>query len=286
MASRKRRPHEDRVRDTIAVVAPEAEIEQELSIPTKARRLDFVYAFREPCAAFGPLASLLSDRVVLMEPQSRPATLVDVWNAFFGAAWLGRQRVRRLRPAQSERWSVLQASRHPPIGVVHAPAIQTDARTCLAGLHASEIDGVWVSADVHRGGLVLIDATLAGSVPGMSVWNFMLYPEAKDPERRLDALTNDSRMSTMLKERLKEAVMNNEIATTPEESTSAYQRAVLEGEVRGEVRGEAAGRRSALLEVAAKLVPERLEALTAIQDANDLQATLFDAIAKRDATGR
>jgi len=103
-------------------------------------------------------------------------------------------------------------------------------------------------------------------------------------------LTNDSRMSTMLKQRLKEAVMNNEIATTPEESTSAYQRAVLEGEVRGEargeVRGEAAGRRSALLEVAARLVPERLEAFTAIQDANDLQAALIDALAKRDATGR
>jgi len=114
---------------------------------------------------------------------------------------------------------------------------------------------------------------------GMGLWHFMLYPDTRDPDGHLRVMTRKPVLPTFLKESLTETVMERRIASNPEERRSAYQRARSEGRVEGQ--------RSILLTLAERFFPERLDALRKIEDIDQLESEVANALDesnKRDSS--
>jgi len=263
--------HENRVQNTFSIALPKAELSQEMSIPRGARRLDLVYDLQKEYDALGPLNQVLSGRIVLVEAQSSTAYPVHVWSACVGGAWLAWKRLEHQGEESADHWGTLRDSRLPPVALVFAPQVSPAAHSCVGGLRPWKVPGVWATPEIDTlGGLILVDATIAENVPGMGLWHFMLMPDTRDPDGRLRVLTRDPALPTLLKVSLTEAVMEHRIESNSKERRSASERIFSAGELQGE--------RSAFLAVAERFFPERLDALREIENVEELQSEVTDAL--------
>ena len=99
--------HENRFIQCLNTAEPGAELQQEVSVPRKSRRIDAMYVFDQAAPIFGPWAEMLSKRLVIVEQYSRYPTSKDLYDA----ALIVGQHQRQLDSEISQRVIALSEDR-------------------------------------------------------------------------------------------------------------------------------------------------------------------------------
>ncbi|TVR04974.1 MAG: hypothetical protein EA398_00760 [Deltaproteobacteria bacterium] len=271
-------PHEDRFTALMHFVAGDCEVAQEFSIPRRMRRLDLVYRFDEAPLWFGALSSLCSHRFVIFEHESAPLARHALSSALVGQVWLAWKRVQP-RASSVKGFQLLRETARPPLVVVVADRLREDVANAVPTLEPADASGVWCSADLDHGGLVLLNTGELRAEDGYAFWSWA--GRARNPEQareRLLRLLDDPKLPILYQEQLMEALMDNQIPHTGTEKESVYQR--LRRELRKEVLDEEREflAREALLSLAARLAPDSVSELREIADFNTLELAVEEAI--------
>ena len=214
---------EDRFRERMALLAPVVWVQREVTLPSKARRIDFVALVEQEPAVFGALSSLLHDRIVGIEHHSRAVGTYELARAWTGHLWMY---LRRLRPTRQQRrgvredwWSV---GSRMPIMVVTANGVRwSDVEGKLPLTHFDDIPGVAIIPWPSDAGVVIVDATAAKTLPGI---RWALAIDAKDSNDALATRLADISIPAETREAVMKAIHSSTIAASPQEVETAYDR--------------------------------------------------------------
>jgi len=237
---------EDRFRERMALLAPVVWVQREVTLPSKARRIDFVALVDQEPAVFGALAPLLNDRIVGVEHHSRTIGVYEIVRAWTGHMWMY---LRRLRPARARkagnREDIWRDGGRMPIMVVIANGVRwPELEGKLPILRVLHMAGVAHIPWPSDAGVVIVDATAAEALPGIR-WALAVDPN--DSNDALSALLADPSIPVETREAVMKAIQSNAIASTTQEIETAYER------TRRLAREE--GRRETLLSVLRRLDP-------------------------------
>ena len=120
----------------------------------------------------------------------------------------------------------------------------------------------------------MIDTSSTIAEDGLSFWRWLgRAANARDADARLRALFADPNLPTNEKDLLRDAIMNHQIPATTTEQETIAQRVRREGREEGE--------RQALLDVAARFIPESLPKLSTIDDLDALRQATDEALARK-----
>jgi hypothetical protein len=254
----------------------ENEVAQEMSIPRKARKLDLVCRFSEAPEYFQALRADCANRTVLFEHESQPLAPHDVASAWVGLAWLLWERVRPSDGRSTDHRTRRDVTLRPPLAIVVADCAGDALTGAVPTLARSGQPGVWATAQLDEGGLLVIDTSLVKPNDGFSFWSWLgRADDDDDASQRLAALLADEHLSIHSRDRLQEAIVNHEVPASDAEHETVAQRLRRESIAEGEGLGE----RNALLKLVAQLAPDRSAELEQIKDLEQLQAAVL-AIAK------
>jgi hypothetical protein len=128
-------------------------------MPRKARRLDFVCRFTEAPDLFGLLKAECANRTVVFEHESQPLSRHAVASAWLGMAWLLWERVRPKRRRRRVSAEASDDTARPPLAILVADAAGKALRGAVPTLRPSHIPGLWATADLDEGGLIVIDTS-------------------------------------------------------------------------------------------------------------------------------
>ena len=286
--------HEDRFVRYMQLVLARQEAAQELSIPRKSRRLDTVYAVRTCPPLFGPAAEFLAGRPVIFEHESRSLDPSAFRSADYGRAWLAwrwalvRGNARRRKETDvADQW--LRPVPRPPIAVIIARGVSDRARALLPPQQELAA-GVWATPDQHHPSLLIIDSQVTAVDDGWSFWRFLgACRDHTESAHRFAELLGDTHLPILAKAKLLESIRMNQIQLPPEEKESIFdvlrregeERGRREGEERGRKEGEERGRRRALLDLAARLLPNDSADLAGITDVTELGLVIEQRLSGR-----
>jgi hypothetical protein len=260
-----RRPHEQRAFGIIEELEGKGVVLREVAIPQAARFVDGLVALDQPSEAWGPLRSLVANRLVVLEHFSRPPSVASAGWALAKHAWLvatwrttpgeGPERAGEAGvvdgPTDRDIWVTLRASGRdatpprPPLLLVLCAGQPTGVIAALAERGMTLLaPGIWRASGPVYGDLVVVDTRgLDPRAPGTSVLGMVPMPRTRaEAGAQLDALLADPGVLDSTKQRLLEALMNRSIPTTDAEHTSIVDRLRAEG--------RAEGRREELLRLA------------------------------------
>ena len=256
--------HENRFVSILQCVPEAREIGQEVSLPRKRRRLDVVCRFDAPPPAFGPLAPHFAERVVAFEHVSTPLRNHSAHAALFGQVWLALEWLERRESRARGRasWTWLTETPRAPIAVVVAERISEGALQHVPALAPTDVEGVWKTPDLERGGLLVI---CPAQLPDADGWTFLRWwgRDDSDDASRLNALQADSSLPRSLVVALQEALMEKRIPAKESERISVIEQLRREGRQEGE--------RATLLAIADRLFPDEVERLRAIKNLDTLR---------------
>lgn len=272
--------HEDRFILVLQAITNN-EIAQELSIPRKARRLDGVCRFGadDIPGLFGPFQRTCENRTILFEHESQPLTRTAVASGWVGQAWLTWNRLRVFKGKPPIVHRLVADTQYPPMAIIVADSVRDDLVGAVPGLAATHCPGIWATVDTgdlrfEQGGLIVIDTSSTIAEDGLSFWRWLgRAANARDADARLRALFADPNLPTNEKDLLRDAIMNHQIPATTTEHETIAQRVRREGREEGE--------RQALLDVAARFIPESLPKLKTIDDLDALRQATDEALARK-----
>ena len=266
---------EDRFRERMALLAHVVWVQREVTLPSKARRIDFVAMAEQEPAVFGALSSLLHDRMVGIEHHSRAVGTYEIVRAWTGHLWMY---LRRLRPTRRQRagqredgWAV---GSRMPIMVVTANGVRWgDVAGKLPITHFHDIPGVAIIPWPSDAGVVIVDATAAKTLPGI---RWALAIDAKDSNDTLATLLADTSIPVETREAVMKAIQSSAIAATPQVVETAYDR--TRRLARDEGRQE--GRKQGLLDALRELDPSAADRMVDC-DADSIRLAFQAALARK-----
>lgn len=283
--------HENRFVALLQFAAGDAEVVQELSIPRKARRLDAVYRFDAAPVWFGAMTGTCTDRMVIFEHESSPLARHTLASALLGQAWMAWERVRPPTPRRTSKPALrlIGETLRPPIVIVVADRVVGTIEGAVPGLRATDTPGLWQTPHLDEGGLVLLDTPALRAQDGFAWWSWVGRPQtAEEGRTRLLRLLDDEKLPTLYKDRLMEAVMENEVPITEPEKESVYQRLKRQLVDEGRQAGLRDGRRTArederhaLLKLVKRVAPDTLPRMQEIEEIEVLRVAVEDVLAER-----
>lgn len=240
-----RNPHEDRFVSRYLVAFFNAEITQEMTIPRKARHIDLVHLRGSDLSALGVLAPWIQDRALLWEHQSNAVTHRVLAKATMALSWAAIQYHTRESADMNPIREGFQSHARAPAMVVYAPRIAITCRHLFQELAT----GFWhngLSDDPQVPLLLCIEYERLLDAPGTSFLRWLApqsgtpLPRRRKPRSPLDALLDDPTFPTMIKRRILEGIMQEQLKVDPMEQLSAIERVREEGrrEVREKARKE------------------------------------------------
>ncbi len=269
--------HENRFVKRLQFAIGDSEVAQEFNIPRKARRLDLICRFGNAPGVFGALQEHCSHRTVIFEHESQPLTRHAVASAWAGSAWMLWESVRPKRRGREKL--VPSPLERPPLGIVVADFAGDALRGAVPSLRRTRLPGIWATAELHEGGLCVVDTSRVRAQDGLAWWSWVgRSPNAAEEVRRLDALLKDPKLPIEDRYALQEAIMNGQLDATPKEVETAAQRLKRQALDEGHREGHREGGRAALLAVVGDLAPERLPELEKIAELDELQRAVVQLL--------
>jgi hypothetical protein len=241
------------------------ELHTELSIPRASRHVDTVFELEQAKDAWGPIRADVARRAVVLEHFSTPPGADELATSFLKGIWALEQWYRGRWRSRERRPLLLVLS-------VGRPRTALGRWPCL---RSTDVTGILRTTDWDLD-VVLVDVK---GLPKQAGTAYLRHFDHRKEVRRenVDRLQNDPAIETLERQRIVEEIMKNTQAFDAEERQLTYEAVLKEG--REEGREE--GRKAALLDVArARLAPEVVEELEAMQDLDALQARLLELLAR------